>query len=296
MPKIKRNDPAPLVQTGKPVLYDQDLDPAPVRAARTPKPKRSGVEYTVALAFFALVFVASAGALLSRLWQDKQTESEFTQLESLIAEPSTETVSVETTADNATRFAPLVARNPDFVGWIKIEGTNLSFPVMYSPDRPDFYLRHDFSQEYSNYGTPYLDEDCTLTADAQSNNLVIYGHNMKTGTIFGCLTDYKEASMYEEHPTIRLDTLYGGGDYEVYAAFAIDVVQDTSFPYNTFLDMDEATFNEFVAETKRRSDVDSGITPSYGDQLLTLSTCEYSSANGRYVVCARLAQDAGGAG
>lgn len=252
--------------------------------------------YTVALAFFALVFVASAGALLSRLWQDKQTESEFTQLESLIAEPGTETVSVETTVDNATRFAPLVARNPDFVGWIKIEGTNLSFPVMYSPDRPDFYLRHDFSQEYSNYGTPYLDEDCTLTADAQSNNLVIYGHNMKTGTIFGCLTDYKEASMYEEHPTIRLDTLYGGGDYEVYAAFAIDVVQDTSFPYNTFLDMDEATFNEFVAETKRRSDVDSGITPSYGDQLLTLSTCEYSSANGRYVVCARLAQDAGGAG
>ena len=295
MPKIKRNDPAPLVQTGKPVLYDQDLDPAPVRAARTPKPKRSGVGYTVALAFFALVFVASAGALLSRLWQDKQTESEFTQLESLIAEPSTETVSVETTVDNATRFAPLVARNPDFVGWIKIEGTNLSFPVMYSPDRPDFYLRHDFSQEYSNYGTPYLDEDCTLTADAQSNNLVIYGHNMKTGTIFGCLTDYKAASMYEEHPTIRLDTLYGGGDYEVYAAFAIDVVQDTSFPYNTFLDMDEATFNEFVAETKRRSDVDSGITPSYGDQLLTLSTCEYSSANGRYVVCARLAQDAGGA-
>ena len=64
MPKIKRNDPAPLVQTGKPVLYDQDLDPAPVRAARTPKPKRSGVGYTVALAFFALVFVASAGALL----------------------------------------------------------------------------------------------------------------------------------------------------------------------------------------------------------------------------------------
>ena len=295
MPKIKRNDPAPLVQTGKPVLYDQDLDPAPVRAARTPKPKRSGVGYTVALAFFALVFVASAGALLSRLWQDKQTESEFTQLESLIAEPSTETVSVETTVDNATRFAPLVARNPDFVGWIKIEGTNLSFPVMYSPDRPDFYLRHDFSQEYSNYGTPYLDEDCTLTAGAQSNDLALYGPNTQTGTICVCLTDYKEPSMYGEHPTVRLDTLYGGGDYEVYAAFAIDVVQDTSFPYNTFLDMDEATFNEFVAETKRRSDVDSGITPSYGDQLLTLSTCEYSSANGRYVVCARLAQGAGGA-
>ena len=132
MPKIKRNDPAPLVQTGKPVLYDQDLDPAPVRRPAPPNPNAAVWGTRWRLAFFALVFVASAGALLSRLWQDKQTESEFTQLESLIAEPSTETVSVETTVDNATRFAPLVARNPDFVGWIKIEGTNLSFPVMYS--------------------------------------------------------------------------------------------------------------------------------------------------------------------
>ena len=287
MPKIKRNDPAPLVQTGKPVLYDQDLDPAPVRAARTPKPKRSGVGYTVALAFFALVFVASAGALLSRLWQDKQTESEFTQLESLIAEPSTETVSVETTADNATRFAPLVARNPDFVGWIKIEGTNLSFPVMYSPDEPDFYLRHDFEGEYSDSGVPYLDARCTLTAADRSDNLVIYGHNMKTGTIFGFLTDYKQPETYQEHPTIRLDTLYGAGEYEVFAAFAIDIAADRSFAYNNYIDLDEDSFREFVEEVKRRSDVDSGITPVYGDELLTLSTCEYSSANGRYVVCAR---------
>ena len=287
MPKIKRNDPAPLVQTGKPVLYDQDLDPAPVRAARTPKPKRSGVGYTVALAFFALVFVASAGALLSRLWQDKQTESEFTQLESLIAEPGTETVSVETTVDNATRFAPLVARNPDFVGWIKIEGTNLSFPVMYSPDEPDFYLRHDFEGEYSDSGVPYLDARCALTAADRSDNLVIYGHNMKTGTIFGFLTDYKQPETYQEHPTIRLDTLYGAGEYEVFAAFAIDIAADRSFAYNNYIDLDEDSFREFVEEVKRRSDVDSGITPVYGDELLTLSTCEYSSANGRYVVCAR---------
>ena len=291
MPKIKRNDPAPLVQTGKPVLYDQDLDPAPVRAARTPKPKRSGVGYTVALAFFALVFVASAGALLSRLWQDKQTESEFTQLESLIAEPSTETVSVETTVDNAARFAPLVARSPDFVGWIKIEGTNLSFPVMYSPDEPDFYLRHDFEGEYSDSGVPYLDARCTLTAADRSDNLVIYGHNMKTGTIFGFLTDYKQPETYQEHPTIRLDTLYSAGEYEVFAAFAIDIAADRSFAYNNYIDLDEDSFREFVEEVKRRSDVDSGITPVYGDELLTLSTCEYSSANGRYVVCARRTGD-----
>ena len=87
---------------------------------------------------------------------------------------------------------------------------------------------------------------------------------MKTGTIFGCLTEYKKAAYYREHPYIEFDTLYGDAKYEVFAAFAI-----------------------YVAEVIRRSDVDSGIRPEYGEQLLTLSTCEYSSANGRYVVVAR---------
>ena len=133
---------------------------------------------------------------------------------------------------------------------------------------------------------PYLDEDCTLTADARSTNLIIYGHHMKSGTVFGSLTNYKKASYYDEHPTIEFDTLYGDGTYEVFGAFAIDVVTG-DFPYNTYIDMDETTFNEFVDQVKQRSDVDSGITPVYGDQLLTLSTCEYSTDNGRYVVCAR---------
>ena len=109
----------------------------------------------------------------------------------------------------------------------------------------------------------------------------------KEGTHFGCLTEYKKAAYYQEHPYIEFDTLYGDAKYEVFAAFAIDVVQDTSFVYNQYVDMDEDTYNDYVAEVIRRSDVDSGIRPEYGEQLLTLSTCEYSSANGRYVVVAR---------
>ena len=90
---------------------------------------------------------------------------------------------------------------------------------MYKPDEKDYYLRRDFNGEYDNYGTPYLDEKCTLSADGQSSNLIIYGHNMKTGTVFGSLTGYKEASYYDEHPLIQFDTLYGDGSYEVFAAF-----------------------------------------------------------------------------
>lgn len=162
---------------------------------------------------------------------------------------------------------------------------------MYAPDNKDFYLRHNFYKEYSVYGVPYLDEKTTLGANDQSENLVIYGHNMKTGTIFGCLTGYKDASYYSEHPYIDFDTVYGDGQYEVFAAFSIDVVEDTSFVYNQYIDMDESTYNAYVDEVIKRSDVDSGIRPSYGEQLLTLSTCEYSSDNGRYVVVARRVED-----
>ncbi len=244
--------------------------------------------YTLAMVFCAVVFLVSGGILAHRFWQDHQTENEFQDLAAMIDTTTAPAAEGEDApADNSAKFAALQARNPDFFGWISIEGTNLDFPVMYAPDNRDFYLRHDFDGQYSNYGVPYLDENCVVTGEDPSNNLVIYGHNMKTGTIFGCLTGYQEAGYYAKHPIIRFDTIQGDGAYEVFAAFAIDVVQDTGFAYNTYLNLDEAAFNEFVQEVQRRSDVDSGITPVYGDQLLTLSTCEYSTANGRYVVCAR---------
>ncbi|MGN0976270.1 MAG: class B sortase [Gemmiger sp.] len=238
--------------------------------------------YNLLIAAFSVVFLVSAGMLGYRFWQDKQSEDAFSDVAALIATPAPGDPQPE---DNSEKYAGLKAKNEDFAGWLKIEGTNLNYPVMYHPGSVDYYLRRDFYGEYSNYGTPYIDEKCTL--DPMSNNIIIYGHNMKTGTIFGCLTEYKKAAYYQEHPTIQFDTLAADGTYEVYAAFAIDVVTDTSFLYNTYTDMDETSFNEFVSECKRRSDVESGITPVYGDQLLTLSTCEYSTDNGRYVVCAR---------
>ncbi|MCI6885023.1 class B sortase, partial [bacterium] len=253
---------------------------------------KTGRIYTIAMIFFAVLFLVSAGMLLKRYLEDRRTENEFASLAALVeTQPAAEGTGAAPqqtqTQDPAEKFAALRQRNEDFIGWISIEGTNLDFPVMYRPDSKDYYLRHGFDGEYSNYGVPYLDEDCTLTAENRSQNLVIYGHNMKTGTIFGCLTDYKKADTYRKHPVIEFDTLYGDGSYEVFAAFAIDVVEEPDFAYYDAIDLDESAFNAFVAEVKRRSDVDSGITPVYGEDLITLSTCEYSTANGRYVVCAR---------
>ena len=275
----------------QPQFYDQDQDEeyaaASAKAKKSPKKQGSGIGYTIAMVVFAAIFLVSGGLLVKRFLDDKKTENEFSDLQAMIDTSASEASDAgDDTPSNSAKFAALKEQNSDFMGWISIEGTSLDFPVMYAPNDKDYYLKHDFKHQYSDYGVPYLDEKTTLGANAQSDNLIVYGHNMKTGTIFGCLTEYKKASFYQEHPYIEFDTLYGDAKYEVFAAFAIDVVQDTSFVYNQYVDMDQDTYEQYVNEVICRSDVDSGIRPTYGDQLLTLSTCEYSSANGRYVVVA----------
>ena len=265
-----------------PQFYDQDKDadyeaPHPAKgkgsAAKAGKAKsKKDLAYTIAMVVFAVIFLVSGGLLVKRFFDDKKTENEFSDLQSMIDVAATPAPAEDSEPSNAAKFAALKDQNSDFMGWISIEGTSLDFPVMYAPNNKDYYLKHDFKHQYSDFS---------------DKNTIIYGHNMKTGTIFGCLTEYKKAAYYQEHPYIEFDTLYGDAKYEVFAAFAIDVVQDTSFVYNQYVDMDEDTYNDYVAEVIRRSDVDSGIRPEYGEQLLTLSTCEYSSANGRYVVVAR---------
>ena len=301
MAKIHRNDDPYAIQNQRkgatqqfaaPQLAPEPSRPEPEeepegkpasRPARKKHRRKSDMVYNIAMILCLVIFLVSGGVLVKRYIDDRQTENEFDNLQAMIDNDAPATGE----ESNSAKFAALRDQNSDFIGWISIEGTSLDFPVMYAPDNKDFYLRHDFNKEYSVYGVPYLDEKTTLGANDQSENLIVYGHNMKTGTIFGCLTGYKEADYYAEHPQIQFDTVYGDGTYEVFAAFSIDVVNDTSFVYNQYVDMDEATYNEYVEEVISRSDVDTGIRPSYGEQLLTLSTCEYSSDNGRYVVVAR---------
>lgn len=275
--------PQPALEPSRPEPEEEPEGKPASRPARKKHRRKSDMVYNIAMILCLVIFLVSGGVLVKRYIDDRQTENEFDNLQAMIDNDAPATGE----ESNSAKFAALRDQNSDFIGWISIEGTSLDFPVMYAPDNKDFYLRHDFNKEYSVYGVPYLDEKTTLGANDQSENLIVYGHNMKTGTIFGCLTGYKEADYYAEHPQIQFDTVYGDGTYEVFAAFSIDVVNDTSFVYNQYVDMDEATYNEYVEEVISRSDVDTGIRPSYGEQLLTLSTCEYSSDNGRYVVVAR---------
>ena len=109
--------------------------------------------------------------------------------------------------------------NNDFVGWISIADTAINYPVMQTVNNPDYYLKKNFVKKYSDYGVPYVDSDCSIDL---STNTVIYGHNMKNGSMFSSLVSYANKSYFEEHPIICFDTLGGYGEYQVIAAFRFD--------------------------------------------------------------------------
>ena len=188
------------------------------------------------------------------------------------------------------KYETLFAQNNDFIGWIKIDGTNVNYPVMQTPNKPDFYLKHSFEKEYSAYGVPYVAEHCSPFEP--SDNVIIYGHHMKNGTMFTGLMNYESRKFYEGHKTIHFDTLTKTADYEVIAVFKTTVYDDTGFKYYLFANAETAKeFQEYVDECKSLSLYDTGVTAEYGDKLITLSTCEYSRTNGRLVVVAKKAAE-----
>ena len=181
------------------------------------------------------------------------------------------------------KYGALYEQNSDFVGWIYIEGTNINYPVMQTPDNPDYYLKHSFEKTYSDYGVPYLDEACEIGV---SNNLVIYGHHMSNGTMFCDLDGYTDKAFCDVHPIIRFDTLSSFGEYEVIAVFRYNTNHE-DFRYDKYVSMDEKTFALFMEQVQERQIYSTGRNAEYGDQLLTLSTCEYTYKNGRLVIVAR---------
>ena len=184
-----------------------------------------------------------------------------------------------------TEYGELYLKNTDMVGWLSIAGTTLNYPVMQTPNEPNYYLKHNFEKEYSDLGTPYIQENCDLTG---SDNLVIYGHHIKGGKMFGALNDYKSKSFYEEHKTILFDTLTEQAEYEIVAVFKTVAYSSEGFRYYDFVNAENAeAFDEYIAKCKELALYDTGVSAEYGDRLITLSTCEYSAQNGRLVVVAK---------
>lgn len=193
-------------------------------------------------------------------------------------------------------LAGLYQQNGDLVGWISIADTNINYPVMQSVNEPNFYLKHGFDKEYSDYGCPYVQEDCDV--QKPSDNLVIYGHHMSNGSMFAHLEKYKDEGFWSEHRMITFNTLTDKQEYEIVAVFRTVVYTDSpeAFKFYRFIDAESANeFDDFIAKSKELSFYDTGVTAEYGDKLITLSTCEYSRNNSRLVVLAKRITEDGGA-
>ena len=182
----------------------------------------------------------------------------------------------------------LQKENPEVVGWLEISGTNISYPVCQA-DNNDYYLTHSYKKEKVTGGSPFLDKDYDFTIP--SSNLLIYGHRNKKGLIFEDLIKYQDEQFYKEHKLIRFTTATEDTTYEVMSVFNSRVYyQDETnvFRYYYFVNAEnKAEYDEFVENCKKVSLYDTGVTAKYGDQLLTLSTCEYSQEDGRFAVVAR---------
>ena len=152
----------------------------------------------------------------------------------------------------------------------------------------EYYLTHDFNGKDDNNGSLFL--DCNCNAMFRSTNLIVYGHHMKSGKMFGNLKKYKNEDYCKEHSIIKFDTIYEKGVYEVMYVFTdtIKDAEDVSFKYYQFIDaVSEEEFDSNMKAMAEMSFFDTGVTAEYGDDLLTLSTCDSSASTARFVVVAR---------
>lgn len=192
------------------------------------------------------------------------------------------------------KYSRILELYPDFAGWITVPGTRIDYPVMQRIGEGEnyFYINHDQAGEKSSAGTIFITDVYDIRKP--SDNIALYGHNMKSGIMFHDLMKYREESFYQETPQFAFNSLYRDGTYEVVAAFYTRVSDDEPssdrfFRYYEYVDLDsKERFDEFYDTCKRLS-LYEAAPAKYGDEFLTLSTCSYRISDGteRFVVVAK---------
>lgn len=265
--------------------------------------------YYILIALFSTVLLISAGFLANYYIEAYRQQARYDALSELmenasstprptitaeedLPEPTAPTLVEVTDPETGEtvrllpEFTELYSLNNDIVGWLTIPGTQIDYPVMQTPDSPDYYLKRNFDKESSSRGCLYAREVCDVFAP--SDNITIYGHRMRDGSMFARLDQYTKKDFWEENPYIHFDTLTELRTYKVMAVFLTTASAGEGFPYHTFVDAENAeAFDEFTATCKALALYETGVTAEYGDTFITLSTCEYSQTNGRLVVVAK---------
>ena len=186
-------------------------------------------------------------------------------------------------------YQDLYNQNNDLVGWIYIMDTDVNYPVMQTVDDPEYYLRRDFYGNKDKAGTIFVDSRCNIVNP--TSNTIIYGHNMTNGTMFGTLKNFLEEDFYLSHRTIIFNTIYEKRTYEIEAVGLSEVAyQDDadSYRYYNFVNASsEEEFEEFKNYVSEHSIFNKDVDISMDDKILTLSTCNSYTEDGRLFIVAR---------
>lgn len=202
--------------------------------------------------------VIAAVPFLKEKRAERKSEMGFKKIQESVTDKEDRTINVE----------KLKRENKDCIGYLEVPGTSISYPIMQTRDNPNYYLNHDFDKNYSFYGTPYLSAYCDLE---KSDNLIIYGHNINGGKMFGALEQYKEKDFFDRHRKIYFTT-DRRREYEVFAVMSVNV---RKFKYWKFImARDEKDYDEFVQKVLEHSMWNIGGKPKYKEQILMLSTCD----------------------
>ncbi len=251
-----------------------------------------------------VVFCFSAFKLTDGLLKSKHEKEAFEELAEIVAKnvPATKDEQTKNTSDKnpdsnssddskgsdaLVQYVTIYEMNNDFFGWISIDGTKINYPVMYSPDSPEYYINHAFDGSVSVSGVPFVDSRCST----DGKYFLIYGHHMNNKTMFGELPYYADQSYCEAHSVINFDVLNEEREYQVVAAFyskVYDEKETDKFRYYDYYDLsDKDVFEDYARQVKNEALYDTGIELNYGDELITLSTCNYHTKDGRFVVVAK---------
>lgn len=252
-------------------------------------------KYIIILLLLIVILAISSFFIIKEFAENKKETDIYDELQEIVIEENTDidTKNVDTEIEksegessNKYNLENIAKINSDVVGWIKIENTNIDYPVM---QNGDYYLHRNIYKNYSSHGTPYLAEYCNIQ---YSDNLIIYGHHMNDNSMFAQLDNYKKHSFYEDYKYIKFYSYYNGKTiektYEVAIAFKTVVYSDKGFKYYNYTNFsDVQELNDFIENCRKLEFYNTGIDINYGDKLITLSTCEYSQKNGRIVVVAK---------
>ena len=252
-------------------------------------------KYIIILLLLIVILAISSFFIIKEFAENKKETDIYDELQEIVIEENTdidtknvdnEIEKSEGESSNKYNLENIAKINSDVVGWIKIENTNIDYPVM---QNGDYYLHRNIYKNYSSHGTPYLAEYCNIQ---YSDNLIIYGHHMNDNSMFAQLDNYKKHSFYEDHKYIKFYSYYNGKTiektYEVAIAFKTVVYSDKGFKYYNYTNFsDVQELNDFIENCRKLEFYNTGIDINYGDKLITLSTCEYSQKNGRIVVVAK---------